>query len=203
VVYNFLRILVGLFLRIFNRVETAGLGQIPKKGAAILVSNHRSNWDPVFIGGLVKRPVYYLAKAELFKNPFFSSILTRLLHAIPLKRGALDREALKRVSDLLKQGELILIFPEGRRSLTGEIAPFRPGAVMFAAKTNALLIPAAVSNTRNLFPSGFRRRVRLSVGTPVTLAEYSGKKLSLKDEDQISSRLRDDVAALLDRGGSG
>jgi 1-acyl-sn-glycerol-3-phosphate acyltransferase len=186
----------------FNRVEIFGLDRIPKEGAAVLISNHRSNWDPVFIGALMKRPVYYLAKAELFKNPFFSFILTRL-HAIPLKRGALDREALKRVSDLLKQGELVLIFPEGKRSLTGEIAPFRPGAVMFAAKTNALLIPAAVNNTRHLFPSGFRRRVQLFVGTPVTLTEHSGQKLNLKDENQISSRLRDDVAALLNRGESG
>jgi 1-acyl-sn-glycerol-3-phosphate acyltransferase len=202
VVYNVLRILVGLFLRIFNRVETAGLDRIPKEGAAVLVSNHRSNWDPVFIGGLVKRPVYYLAKAELFKNPFFSFILTRL-HAVPIRRGALDREALRRIPDLLRQGKLVLIFPEGRRSPTGEVAAFHPGAVMFAAKTNALLIPAAVSNTRNLFPSGFRRRVQLSVGTPVTLAEHAGKKLNLKDEDQISARLREDVAALLNRGGSG
>jgi 1-acyl-sn-glycerol-3-phosphate acyltransferase len=202
VIYNFLRVLVGLFLRIFNRVETACLDRIPEEGAVVLISNHRSNWDPVFIGALAKRPVYYLAKAELFKNPFFSFVLTRL-HAIPIKRGALDREALKKVLNLLKQGKLVLIFPEGKRSLTGEVASFRPGAVMFAARANALLIPAAVRNTRKLFPCGFRQRIQLIVGMPVTLTEPSGKKLTLADEDQISSRLRDEVVALLNRGDSG
>jgi 1-acyl-sn-glycerol-3-phosphate acyltransferase len=191
-----------LFLRVFNRIETVSLDRIPKEGAVVLTSNHRSNWDPVFIGALMKRPAHYLAKAELFKNPFFAFILTRL-HAIPLRRGALDRDALRKVSDLLKGGELVLIFPEGRRSLTDEVAPFHPGAVMFAAKTGALLIPAAVGNTRRLFPSGFRQKVRLVVGAPLTLTELSGKKLTLQEQDQVSSRLRDETAVLLNGGETG
>jgi 1-acyl-sn-glycerol-3-phosphate acyltransferase len=188
-----------MFFRLFNRVEVIHPERIPQEGPVILASNHRSNWDPVFIGAMVRRPVYYLAKAELFKYAFFTFFLTRL-HAIPIKRGTMDRKALIRVSSLLNAGQTLLIFPEGKRSLSGELGEFRPGAAMFAAKTGAALVPVAVRNTPRLFPSGFRQKVTLVIGDPVLLTELPEKKTTLEDQNQVNARLRDRILSLLDGG---
>jgi 1-acyl-sn-glycerol-3-phosphate acyltransferase len=199
VIYELLRILVNLFFRLFNRVEVLHPERIPKAGPVVLASNHRSNWDPVFIGAMVRRPVHYLAKAELFKHSFFAFFLTRL-HAVSIKRGTMDRNALVKVSSLLNAGQIVLIFPEGKRSLSGELGEFRPGAAMFAAKTGASLVPVAVRETHRLFPSGFRRKVTLSVGEPVAFPEQPEKQTALERQNQINTLLRDRILSLLDGG---
>ena len=111
----------------------------------ILVANHISAYDPLFLGSLMKKEIYYLAKAELFKNKFFGNILQNL-NVIPIKRGAVDRTAINRVLDKLNKGSTMLIFPEGTRKSNKPKAGI--GKIAIQAKKN--ILPIFIKNSNKL-----------------------------------------------------
>jgi 1-acyl-sn-glycerol-3-phosphate acyltransferase len=90
--------------RVFFGLRTEGRHWIPKEGGLLIASNHRSVFDPVVVGTAARRELHYLAKEELFRNPFVAGVL-RAYNAFPVRRGAADRKALTRVIRLLRQGE--------------------------------------------------------------------------------------------------
>src|SRR5690606_28111202 len=102
------------------RLRVEGREHVPRQGGAILAPNHISNVDPPAVGAAAPRPVYFMAKEELYQMPLLGRILPRL-HAFPVRRGTVDRAALRRAEELLRAGELVVIFPEGRESETGQL----------------------------------------------------------------------------------
>ena len=88
--YSLLQLIFSIFFKLFFRAEIYGRENMPKDGAVILAANHMSNWDPPFVATFLHRPVSYMAKIELFKNPIFGRAITAC-HAFPVKRGAADR----------------------------------------------------------------------------------------------------------------
>ena len=155
-----------LFFAIFFRWQITGLENIPKTGA-LLVCNHLSFWDIPLLGAALPRPVHFMAKRELFKNPVFAYIISSL-NAFPVNRGTPDRAALKYAIDLMKHGEIVAVFPEGTRSKTGELGQFQPGAALLATKADVPAIPAVLVGTNLMFGNGeFFPQLKVHVGEPI------------------------------------
>ena len=153
------------------RVE--GEEHIPKEGAAILAPNHVSFLDPVLVGVSATRPVYFMAKKELFGNPFARWFLNGL-HTFPVSREQIAPSTLRHTLALLEAGEAVVIFPEGGRGDGRTMRPIRPGIGLIAARSGAPVVPVCHSGTERALPRGARfiRRVPLRVrfGPPLRFA---------------------------------
>ncbi len=154
----------GMF-RIGFRWEVSGLENIPAQGGVVLCCNHTSNWDPPFIGSPIERMVHFMAKAELFRIPVFGWVIRRV-GAFPVKRGGVSKESIKLALQLLRDGNILVVFPEGSRSNAGGMG--KKGAAMLALKSGATVIPAAVVGGYKLF-----RRTSVEYGKPVDLSEFA------------------------------
>ncbi len=130
------------------RMQVSGRRHVPHKGGFILASNHVSYFDPPLLGSAVNRELHFLAKAELFRNPVFGWIL-RNVNAIPVKRGAMDRQALKMAVAAIGKGYGLTLFPEGTRSKTADFLPPKPGLGMIASHAGCPIVPAYVDGSND------------------------------------------------------
>ena len=162
--YEILKLLLVFLMRAWFGLRVRGAEHIPSSGPALIVSNHQSILDPPVIGGAARRQIYFLAKAELFRNPLFGWLF-RALHARPVRREGSDPRALRTAALLLEEGKALLIFPEGTRSLDGRLGEGKPGVGMLAITSGAPVVPAYVSGTLEALPkgAGWPRRSQVSV----------------------------------------
>ena len=169
VLYRLLRaILVPAFL-VYLRMDRIGREHLPRSGPLLLASNHRSFLDPFLIGTLVRRPVYYLAKRELFEKRWQAWLLNGL-GAFPVDRGAGDGDAMATARRILERGDCVVIFPEGTRIRTGGLADPKRGIGRLALETGAPVAPIAVLGSEHV-RRGWRirpRKVRVRAGRPLT-----------------------------------
>lgn len=148
--------LVWLYLRIFHRFRCYGAKKVPAAGPVIVVANHGSFIDPGLIAFNVKRPMYYMAKAELFRNPVLAFLL-RLINTFPVKRTGADRAAMNHSMKLLNEGKALCLFPEGTRTLDGNLGEFKSGAAYLALVTGATIVPVALFGTYTAYKKGSGR----------------------------------------------
>ncbi len=120
-------------------------------GGLLIVSNHQSFFDPVLIGMALPRQICYLARETLFEVPGFGAMI-RMFGARPVRRGAVDAEAVRTVIRLLRAGEALLMFPEGTRTRDGEFGRFSPGAAALAARCGVRLLPVCVEGAFRSWP---------------------------------------------------
>jgi glycerol-3-phosphate dehydrogenase (NAD(P)+) len=161
-------LLVPAFL-IYLRMQRIGREHLPKSGPLLLASNHRSFLDPFVIGTLVRRPVYYMAKRELFEKRWQAWILNGL-GAFPVDRGAGDGAALETARAILARGDVVVVFPEGTRVRRGPLGMPRRGIGRLALEAGVPVAPVAVIGSENV-RRGRRirpRKVRLRVGRPLS-----------------------------------
>ena len=116
-----------------------------------------------------------MAKVELFQIPILGFILRRI-RAFPVKRDTIDRSALRMASKVLEDGLVLAIFPEGHRSRTGELLPFKQGAALFAHRAKAVVVPVLFENTSKAFPKSIGQKVGVSVGKPLDLSAFYTQK---------------------------
>lgn len=148
--FRFFKGLLGIFFLIFFRPKIVGREKIPKDGGVILAGNHRHIFDPCMPILSTKRPVHYMAKKELFNSPigwFF-----KVVGCIPVDRGHDNTDSKEAALEVLREGEVLGIFPEGTRnkSLNG-LLPFKYGAVSMSNKSGALIVPFAITGKYRLF----------------------------------------------------
>ncbi len=145
---------------LFYRVKVEGRENIPADKGFLVCSNHVTNYDPVFIGSYIKGPLRFMAKEELFHNPVVALVL-RSVGAFPIKRGSGDNEAIDTAKEILSGGGVMVMFPEGTRSKTGELMRPKSGAAFLAVNTGCDVLPAAVifKGTPRIF-----RRVTIRYG---------------------------------------
>ena len=167
---------VWLVMRVCSKavfgIRITGADHIPREGGFILATNHISYYDPPLIGGWCSRGLYFLAKTELFK-PGIGWFL-RGLHALPVRRGSVDRRALDTCVEVIQNGRGLLIFPEGTRARQGRFLPAKPGLGMIAMRAGCPIVPAYVHGSNNL-AACFKRRERMSLtfGEPLTASEVA------------------------------
>ena len=146
--------------------DVRGRQHIPREGGLLVASNHISFWDPPMVGSALPREVHFLAKEELFRTPGLGWLI-RSLNSIPIRRGVADLSGLARALEVLRQGDALLLFPEGSRMRDGELHPPRPGVGMMAVQADVPIVPCYISGSNR--PSRWWRRgvkVRLWFGRP-------------------------------------
>jgi 1-acyl-sn-glycerol-3-phosphate acyltransferase len=171
------------------RVE--GRHHLQADGGAMLLSSHQSVMDPVLVGLMDNHFVSYLARHTLFKSRLFA-LLIRVLNAIEIDRERGGLSGLKEMLKRLKQGDRVLLFPEGTRTVDGNISPLKAGFIPIARRSGVPLIPVAIAGAYECMPRGSKRiqlgSIALSVGAPIPASEYT----QLSDQElleRLSQRL--------------
>jgi glycerol-3-phosphate dehydrogenase (NAD(P)+) len=167
-VYWPVRALFVPFFLVYFRLQRVGREHLPRSGPLLLAANHRSFLDPFVIGALVRRPVYYMAKRELFEKRWQAWILNSL-GAFPVDRGAGDGDAMDTAKAILARGDCVVIFPEGTRVRKGPLSDPRRGIGRLSLETGAPVAPVAVIGTEHV-RRGWRirpRKVSLRAGAPL------------------------------------
>lgn len=183
--YTFVRSVVAGVLKPFYRIKTIGLEHFPKEGGVLLCSNHIDNLDPPVVGITANRPVYFMAKEELFSVPLIGKLVPHL-NAFPVKRGMSDREALRKGLNVLKEGKVLGLFPEGTRSKDGELKKGLAGAGFFALRTDAKVVPCAIIGPYKPF-----RTLTVVYGKPIELDELRSSKASAEETtDHIMNAIK-------------
>jgi glycerol-3-phosphate dehydrogenase (NAD(P)+) len=165
ILYRVLRTLLVPFFRIYFRMERIGREHLPRTGPLLLASNHRSFLDPFVIGTMARRPVYYMAKRELFEKRWQAWLLNAL-GAFPVDRGAGDRDAMQTARTILERGDCVVLFPEGTRVRPGPLGEPRRGVGRLSLETGAPVVPIALIGTEDV-RRGWRirpRKVRIRAG---------------------------------------
>jgi len=146
--------------------------------------------------------MHFMAKAELFAIPVFSAVL-RQLNVFPVKRGEPDRKAIKHSLNILKNGEILAMFPEGTRSKTGNLQKPEPGAALLALKSQSPILPVAVINTDKIFRKGnFFPKLLVRIGKPFTLDDYYGQKATGEVMGKAGGKIMGAIATLLRNDGN-
>ncbi len=160
-------ILVPAFV-VYCRMQRIGREHLPKTGPLLLASNHRSFMDPFVIGMLVRRPVYYMAKRELFEKRWQAWVLNAL-GAFPVDRGTGDAAAMDTARAILQRGDCVVVFPEGMRIRRGPLREPKRGIGRLALETGAPVAPVAVIGTEHV-RRGWRirpRQIHVRAGRPL------------------------------------
>jgi 1-acyl-sn-glycerol-3-phosphate acyltransferase len=168
VVYLIIRALFQPFFHIYFRMRRIGREYMPSSGPVIVAANHRSFLDPFVIGTMARRPMYYMAKKELFSKRWQAWALNAL-GAFPVDRGGSDAEAMETARAILDRGGIVLIFPEGTRIRPGALGSPHRGVGRLALQTGAPVVPVAVIGTEAI-RRGWRIRphkVSLRAGRPL------------------------------------
>ncbi|MCL5036284.1 MAG: 1-acyl-sn-glycerol-3-phosphate acyltransferase [Chloroflexi bacterium] len=165
--------------------KVEGLENLPEKGGVILAGNHSSYLDPPVLGSAVDRQVHFMAKIELFHIPVLAPMIKEY-GAFPVVRGKPDRKALKKAGELLSEGEVVGIFPEGRRQKSGEIGEAEPGTALIALRNCVPVVPIVIKGT-NKFPF---QRIRVRLGRPLMPPESGEKKIDKVTLENFSNLIK-------------
>jgi 1-acyl-sn-glycerol-3-phosphate acyltransferase len=198
--YWIMRALFRVFFRVWGCWEVRGHEHVPKSGAVLITPNHLSFLDPPLVGCALRRPGWFMAKAELFDIPGLRWLI-RGMHAYPVKRGVPDRASLKRTLQHLKSGEIVCVFPEGTRSTDGQLGPVELGIGMLALKTGAPVVPVGIRGTDRMLPRDAKRlhraKIRLHFGPPLNLPPLGDGAVEKEAYQEAADQVRDAIAAVL------
>ena len=180
VVYWCFRAIAQPAIQIYFRLRRTGREHIPE-GKVILAANHRSFLDPFIIGTCLRRPIYFVAKKELFENRLTGWFLN-CLGAFPIRRGESDEDSVATALALLERGEAVVIFPEGTRHRSGPLGEPKRGVGRLALESGAPVVPIAITGTERARRGWRIRPVRVDIrcGRPLTypLVERPSKRLA-------------------------
>ncbi len=188
VVYWLVRAVLQPFFRVYFRLTRIGREHVPKQGPVIIAANHRSFLDPFVIATMARRPMYYVAKKELFRKRWQAWVLNNL-GAFPVDRGSGDAEMIETAKAILARGDIVLIFPEGTRIRPGSLGKPKRGVGRLALETGVPVVPVAVLGTEAV-RRGWRIRphkVRIRAGRPLRfpVVEHSSPALANAVTDRI------------------
>ena len=167
---------------------------LPVEGPVILAINHVSFWDPIVAASSLPRHVSFMAKDELFALPILGWIFSKL-GAFPVKRGQGDMNAIRQSLTLLKEGQVLGLFPEGSRSKTGEVQKGLPGMVLLMEKSKASVVPIKVLGTRRLLRKGWGK-ITVVVGQPLTAQMLKAPEGVKNRREWIADRIMQAVLEL-------
>lgn len=197
--YWFFKNLAKLLAKIFFRFRVIHPERLPQSGGLILAANHQSYFDPPLVGICSKRAVHYLARKTLMEWPFFGPLFPDM-NVIPVDRDGNDMSALKTVIRKIKEGEGVVLFPEGTRSRDGKLQPGQAGVGLVIAKTLAPVVPVRIFGSYEAFPRGSKgvkfHPIRVVIGEPI---HFTKEDVANADRDtyrQLSQRVMDAIAKL-------
>lgn len=188
-VYHFGRA-ICIFVLFLRRWKVYGRENIPAEGGLIVVSNHVSYWDPIVVGSALTRKVFFMAKVELFSIPLLGRFIAGC-GAFPVHRMGSDAGAIKKALLLLRQKQVVGIFPEGSRSHNDELLSPHVGVAMLTLRSNAPVLPVAILGTKGVFG-----KVRVFIGKPVKFTDAGKGK---ENYQKVSAAVMREIAGLIDK----
>lgn len=194
--FNLIFTIAMLVSRLLHPVSVEGLEHLPRRGA-LLIANHASNWDPILLTTALPRDyrLRVMGKEELFRNPILAWII-RVGGAFPVNRGGADIQAVKTAIQTIKDGQNLLIFPEGTvirdgiGKADGLPAHAHSGAAVIGVRTGAIFVPVFLDGKKRLF-----HRTRIIIGQPYTPV-YTGRRGTAEEMQNIADELLRQVYAL-------
>ncbi len=207
--YRLVQVVLGMLFMISGGLRATGRRNVPRRGAAILVSNHLSHLDVLVLGLLLHRPLNYVARSTLFL-PVLGPLI-RSVGAFPIQREGMGASGLKETLRRLRNGGMVTLFPEGTRSRDGELAELKTGIAVLVARAKVPIVPAAVAGTFEAWP---RDRTlprpyptRAHFGPPIVPADLEGRSTAaitdlIRDRIQECHRIAEQGVAR-DLGGGG
>lgn len=189
----------GAAFRTLFGLKIVGRENLITEGPVLVASNHQSFLDPPLIGNLYETEMVFLARKTLFVG-FFKWLYPQW-NAIPVDQDRPDMSSLKTIIRRLKEGHRVLVFPEGARTLDGEIGEAAPGIGLIAAKSGAVIQPVRISGAREALPRGSARirfaRITVSVGPAIRLtAEDLEATPGKEGYERITEKIMRAIAAL-------
>ena len=189
-IYIIGKILLSPILLLLLRPRVRGKRHLWHRGSAILVSNHWALTDPILIALVSPRIIHYMAKKELFENPIARFLLMKGLYTFPVNRKQADMTSLKQAMQVLEKGKVFGIFPEGRRSVTGELDELERGAAFLALRCKVPIIPVYSD------PRTYRKlRINMIVGEPMDAAAIAAAHKG-KSVDVVTQAIADKLQQL-------
>jgi 1-acyl-sn-glycerol-3-phosphate acyltransferase len=193
--YYICRLIVRILLFLLTRWQVSGRENIPKQGAVLVVSNHLSLADPPLLNLVLNRPVRFMAKKNLFRFKVIDNFM-RGLGAFPVYRGRPDRKAFRQAEQVLADGLMLVIFPEGTRSRSRQLRQAFPGPSLIALRSGAPIVPVGIAGT-DILEHGMgiltRPRVKVNIGRPFHLPE-NAKELT---KTELTTYMMEHIAELL------
>jgi 1-acyl-sn-glycerol-3-phosphate acyltransferase len=193
--YHFSRLLA----RIFFRFRILHRERMIQSGPVIVAMNHQSYLDPPLAGNACDRAIYFLARRSLLNVPVLRWLLPKL-NVIPVNQEGIDRSALKALIQVIKAGNGALVFPEGSRTLDGNLQPGLPGIGLVIAKTLAPVVPMRIFGAHEALPRGGGRirfhPITVVVGQPIHFTAFDLQDRGRDVYAQLSQRVMDAIAAL-------
>jgi 1-acyl-sn-glycerol-3-phosphate acyltransferase len=199
VIYGFLWVLTRIVSRVCFRYRVEG--QIPKSGGLLIAANHASYLDIPLLGCGIRRRAWYLGRNDLFPIPVLNSML-QALGWIPVRLGRLDREAFGKAINLIRAGKVVVIFPEGGRSLDGHLREPKAGIGVIVSQTGCPVVPAYLKGTFDVLPPGASwpqwHQVTVRFGEPIQFeaAKQPERAATKQFYQQVSRTVIERIAAL-------
>ena len=199
IVYNIFYNLAKLLARMFFSMRVIHPERMVETGPLIIAVNHSSFFDPPLAGICSRRGVYYLARKTLLKWPFFGPLFPAM-NVIPVERDGNDMSALREVIKKIKEGNAVVLFPEGTRSPDGNLQKARAGIGLVIAKTGAPVMPIRIFGAYESFPKnakGLRSsQITVVLGEPIHFTREEVENPSRENYQLLSNRVMDAIAAL-------
>jgi 1-acyl-sn-glycerol-3-phosphate acyltransferase len=192
--FNYSAIWVGFQFGWSYRSE--GWRHVPQRGPVLVVANHQSYIDPLLVGLAVRRRFTYLARKSLFHHRLFGAFL-RSVRCVPVDQDGVAKEGLKTTIDKIKEGNAVLMFPEGNRSPDGHLQPFRPGVQLLIKRGMCPVLPVGIAGAFESFP----RHAKFPTLSPIFMPPTKGGVAAVVGEPLDAKKLvalsRDELLEVL------
>lgn len=198
-VYYFGRVLIHILLFPFGGWKVTGRENVPEKGPLLIVSNHLHIADPPIIAASIPLKCVLMAKEELWESAW-SRFWVSNFGAFPVRRGGIDREALRQAEQWIKRGVSLIMFPEGRRSKSASLQQALPGAAMIASRLGIPILPVSITGSNRLKPLRHaflhHPKILVTIGEPFHPPPTNGKT-PREQRNQLTDAIMEKIAALL------
>jgi len=196
--YYIAKTVVKVLLKLLTRWQVNDIGNVPSQGPVLVVANHINLADPPLLGVSLGRRVRFMAKKELFHFRVIGFFMSSL-GAFPVYRGQLDRRALRQANQILADGQVLVIFPEGRRSHIGQLRSAFSGSALVALRSGAPILPVGITGTEKLRGIAWllrRPRITVNIGRTFCLPTV-GSRLTKPELVKLTSYMMGQIAGLL------
>jgi 1-acyl-sn-glycerol-3-phosphate acyltransferase len=189
--YTFGRMMLRPWAAVWFDLKVYRPEYVPRRGGVLVVANHQSYLDPILLAVQIHhRPFSFLAKSELFESRFFGWLI-RSLNAFPVRQGEGDVGAVKETIRRLQEGHALIVYPEGTRSLSGEIEPLQAGVGLIARRAGVPVVPAVIEGSYQAWPKGHKvfrpHTARVLYGPPIDLDHLKAGQIVQKIEQTLRS----------------
>lgn len=188
---------VGI-VRLLYRVKVYGKENVPREGAALVLSSHQSFFDPMLCQGWLRRPFYYVPRDTLFVG--FWGWMIDSFYTIPINQDQVTLKSMRAIIDVLKRGHIVCLYPEGARTLTGKIDEIKPGFSLLVRRSGASMVPMVIDGIFDRWPRGQKYpkpggTVGVLYGKPIPAGriEELGEEAFMVEFNHIMQTLHNDL----------